>query len=243
MIIKINELQANMSVIYKINYKNNKFYIGRTNDLKRRISEHLNAWKKLSYKSIQDCDQAIYEQGGIEEIEILEFVPDIKLLPEREKYWIEKYNAFYDPMGYNKSPGGTTSDQVGEESGRAVFTNEQVLDIRKRRYYGERKKDVYQDYSNYSFGTFEKIWLGNGYTNIGQEYIIPTNFITRQEYSSRANAGVQNGRAKCTKEQVLNIRFRYDNGESIISIAKDFPYITESTIRRIATRQTYKNIE
>lgn len=61
----------------------------------------------------------------------------------------------------------------------AVFTEEQVLDIRKRRYLGERKKDVYLDYADYSFGTFEKVWLGRGYSNIGKEYIIPTHSISR----------------------------------------------------------------
>ena len=77
MILKIKDLQNNMSVIYKINYNNGKFYIGCTNDLKRRMSEHINAWKKSHYKTTQECDLAIREQNGLEEIEILEFVPEL----------------------------------------------------------------------------------------------------------------------------------------------------------------------
>ena len=111
-----------------------------------------------------------------------------------------------------------TSLRINIEKIVAVFTNEEVLDIRKRRFLKERKKDVYQDYKNHSFGSFEKIWLGYGYPNIGTEYIIPTNSKTRAEYSSEANQGVKNGRAKCSKEQVLDIRRRYDNGESFIDI-------------------------
>lgn len=56
MIIQIKDLKDNMSVIYKINYNNGNFYIGLTNNLKRRMSEHINAWKKNNVKKIQDCD-------------------------------------------------------------------------------------------------------------------------------------------------------------------------------------------
>lgn len=106
MVLKIKDLEDNMSVIYKINYRDGKFYIGFTNDLKRRISEHLNAWKKARYKKIQDCDIAIHKQNGIDEIEILEFVSDISLLEERERYWITYYDAYNSDIGYNKTPGG-----------------------------------------------------------------------------------------------------------------------------------------
>jgi len=123
------------------------------------------------------------------------------------------------------------------------LTNNQVLDIRKRRYLGERKKDVYLDYSDYSFATFERIWLGKGYPGIGKEYLIPTNSISKQEYSSAANKGLNNGRAKCSKEMILEVRKRYDNGESISSILKDFSYVSRNTIRRIALRESYKDVE
>lgn len=241
MIVKIKDLENNMSVIYKINYNDGKFYIGFTNNLKRRMSEHINAWKKMSYKKIQDCDKAIYDQGGLEEVEILEFVPDLSLLEEREIYWISYYNAYPSSLSYNNSPGGYNGGH-GENNKKAVFTNEQVLDIRKRRYLGERKKDVYQDYQNYSFNTFERIWLGRGYADVGVEYLIKANSISRQEYSHRANNGLNNGRAKCSKEQILEIRSRYDNGESLSSISKSFQNICKSTVRRIAKRESYKDV-
>lgn len=240
MIVKISELKNNMSVIYKINYKDGRFYIGLTDDLKRRMSEHISAWKKMNYKKIQDCDKAIYEQGGIDEVEILEFAP-IEKLEEREIYWISYYNAYHSDLGYNNSPGGYNGGS-GVDNPKSIFSKEQVLDIRKRRFFGERKKDVYKDYSNYSFGTFEKIWLGRGYNNIGHEYIIQPNTISRQEYSHNANNGLKNGKSKCNKEQILEIRYRYDNGEPINLIAKDFNHISKSTVRRIALRESYKDV-
>ena len=230
-----------MSVIYKINYLDGHYYIGLTNDLKRRMSEHQNAWKK-TYKKIQDCDIAIHNQGGIDQVEILEFVP-IPQLEERERYWIEYFNAYESPLGYNKTPGGDSSNQTGSQNHRAVFTNEQVYDIRKRRFLGERKKDVYKDYSFASFSGFEKVWLGTGYNNIGQEFIIQANQKSRQEYSHEANSGLKNGRAKASYEDIIQIRQRKDAGETYTSIAKDFPHLSKSTIRRIALRESYKDVK
>lgn len=242
MIVKIKDLQHNMCVIYKINYNDGHYYIGLTVDLKRRMSEHLNDGKKFSYRNVSDCDKAIYEQGGLEEVEILEFCKEEEL-EERECYWIKKYNAYESPLGYNKTPGGSGSNQAGIFNANAVFSNEEVYDIRKRRYMGERKKDVYADYAQHPLSTFEKIWLGRGYTDIGSEFFIKTGSKSRQEYSSLANSGTNNGRSKVTREEVLEIRRRRENGETFVSIAKDFPQINKSTVRRIALRESYKDIE
>lgn len=84
--------------------------------------------------------------------------------------------------------------------------------------------------------------MGRGYPNIGQEYIIPTHSISRQEYSSMANKGLKNGRAKFTKEQILDIRKRFDEGESLVSIHNDYNFVSRSTISRVAYRQVYKDI-
>ena len=240
MILQVKNLEPNICCIYKLNYPNGKIYIRYTIDLQRRMHEH----NFNSHKKLQPCDAAIKKYGIFTEVEILEFINDPSLLAEKEKYWIKKFNAYEDKnIGYNLTPGGDASGQFGDKNAQAVFSNSQVLDIRKRRYNGERKKDVYKDYSNYSFSTFEKIWLGRGYPNIGKEYIIQTNSKSRSEYSSEANAGTKNGRAKCSKEEVLDIRKRYDNGESIANICKIYTKISKSTIRRIALRESYNSIK
>ena len=239
MIFDISELKPNMACIYKINYPNGKIYIGCTIDLKRRMKEH----NFNSHQKLQPCDLAIQKYGKITKIEVIEFINDLALLEEREKYWIKYYNSNNKEIGYNLTPGGDSSTQFGIDNPKAVFTNDEVLDIRKRRFLKERKKDVYQDYQQHSFSTFEKIWLGHGYPNIGQEYLIPTNNKSRAEYSSEANSGVKNGRAKCSKEQVLDIRNRYDSGASFTEIQKLYNFLSKSTIRRIALRESYSSIK
>lgn len=240
MIVNISDLKPNMMVIYKINFPNGKIYIGLTTDLKRRMWEHNAPISPNKKRPI--CDYAIAKYGKITEIEILEFINNSNLLGIREQYWINYYHSNDKTVGYNLTIGGDTSQLIGENNNRSVFTNEQVLDIRKRRFLKERKKDVYKDYKDYSFATFEHIWLGRGYPDIGKEYIIPTNSISRQQYSSEANTGVKNGRAKFSIDQIKEIRQRYNNGETISNILKDFNFVSRATIYRIVHNQVYKDI-
>ena len=236
--VKLSELDNGIQGVYKINYPNGKIYIGISNDIKRRMYEHNNTMRLLSHPQ-QPCDLAIKKYGKINEIEILELVKDYNILLEREKYWIAYYHATDRNIGYNISPGGYSS---GENSPNAVFTNEQVLDIRKRRFYGERKIDVYKDYNTHNFSTFQHIWLGRGYPGIGTEFLIPVNSKSRQEYSSLANSGSRNNKAKLNENMVKEIRRRYDSGENPMSIQKDFSFVNINSIRRVCKRETWKNV-
>lgn len=238
--MKIKELKNGVSGIYKLNFPNGKIYIGLSNDIKRRMYEHNNT-NRLKNHYNTPCDLAIQKYRRFEEIEILEYVEDPSLLSEREQYWISKFHSNEKSIGYNLTPGGEAL--LGEDNPNSVFSNEEVLEIRKRRFAGERKIDVYQDYSDKSFGTFEKIWLGKSFPHIGKEFIIPTNEISRQEYSSIANRGENNNKAKLTENDVKAIRKRYDNGEKVGSISKDFPFVNKNSIRRVCKRETWTYIK
>lgn len=240
-IIKLKDLPNKVSGIYKLNYPNGKIYIGFSNDIKRRMYEHNNIKRLETHKQFP-CDLAIKKYGLFEEVEILEYITDISKLGEREKYWIQFYHSDNEEIGYNLTPGGDQSMLFGENATNSIFTNDQVLNIRKRRFLGERKCDVYKDYNNFSFSTFEHIWLGRGYPNIGQEYIIPIGEKTRQEYSSIANSGSRNNKAKLNEEIVKEIRKRYDAGESPVDIQKDFSMVNINSIRRVCKRETWKNV-
>lgn len=240
-IIELKNLKSGVSGIYKLNYPNGKIYIGMSCDIKRRMYEHNNI-KRLETHKQSPCDLAIKKYGAFEEIEILEYIDNLTLLGEREQYWINFYHSNEKEIGYNLTIGGDGELLFGENNPNATFSNEEVLDIRKRRFLGERKRDVYQDYQQFSFSSFEHVWLGRGYSNIGQEYLIPTGAKTRQEYSSIANSGSRNNKAKLNEKMVREIRRRYDNGESPIDIQKDFSLVNINSIRRVCKRETWKNV-
>lgn len=123
---------------------------GLSIDIKRRIKGH-----NTHPEDKTPCDKAINKYGKITEIEILEFVNDKDLLQERERYQISYYQINNKEYGYNLTEGGDLSFQCGEKSPRAIFTDEQILDIRKRRFNGELRRDVYKDYSDKSLATFD----------------------------------------------------------------------------------------
>lgn len=58
--ILTKDLQPSMMGIYKINFPNNKIYIGKSIDIKRRIFEH-----NCPSNNQTPCDKAINELGRI----------------------------------------------------------------------------------------------------------------------------------------------------------------------------------
>jgi len=228
MILKICNLKNNISGIYKVNFPNGKIYIGQSCNIKRRMYEHNN-----TNKLITPCDYAVLKYGKISEIEILEIIDDLQLLNEREKYWIKYYSSTDRKIGYNLCIGGKTLQ--GENSPRAKFSNEDVYTIRLKKFQGELKKEVYNEfYSDYKFGTFENIWLGRTYSNIGTELKI--------KYDAKLYSGEKSKHSKLTEDEVLKIRKRYDNGEMQKDIAEDYPFVGRNAIRSVCKRLTWKTI-
>ena len=94
-----------MGFIYKITNPNNKIYIGKTYCLRKRINGHKSHSKKgfkhILYNSIRKYGWDLHKLEVIEEIED-------GLMNEREMYWIEKFNTYYqsNPQGMNMTLGG-----------------------------------------------------------------------------------------------------------------------------------------
>lgn len=92
----------NLKGIYKItNLKNNKVYIGSSNNLKQRLRQH-RSFLKLN----EHCNkhlQSSYNKYGIEnfKFEILEVIEE-KKLEEREEYYINLFDCVNNKKGYNK---------------------------------------------------------------------------------------------------------------------------------------------
>lgn len=106
-----------MSGIYIItNLVNGKTYIGKSNNIKRRFSEHRNL-NKESNKSLLFA----YKKYGIENFsfDVLE-ICDISELNEREMFWIEKLNPEYNrTRGGDGNFGRILSDESKEKLRRA----------------------------------------------------------------------------------------------------------------------------
>lgn len=104
--MKLKEIDYGLSGIYKLMFDNNKIYIGLSNDIRRRINEHLRR-DVIEYPNL--LISKAFKKHRLVDIEILELIDenDREKLKDREKYWIQFYNSFKDRnKGYNMTEGG-----------------------------------------------------------------------------------------------------------------------------------------
>lgn len=96
-----------MRGIYKItNTINNKCYIGKSEDLAKRLKYHTDTLVRGSNKN-KHMQNAYNMYGpGTFTVEILEDLDDDVDINEREKYWISFYQSSDDRYGYNRTKGG-----------------------------------------------------------------------------------------------------------------------------------------
>ena len=96
-----------MRGIYKVvNLKTNQVYIGKSENLEKRMHYHLTSlkgnWNKNKY-----LQQSFNEYGANNfKIEIVELLDNDKDLNEYEKYYIDQYQAYKPEFGFNRTYGG-----------------------------------------------------------------------------------------------------------------------------------------
>ena len=213
--------------IYKINFPNNKCYIGLSNNIPRRIKEHNHDKRQpILYNAIHK-----YYQGYIPEFEILEIIPadDKKLLLQKEFEYIKFYHSDNKEYGYNLNAGGNL---YGIYNPQGKFTEEDIQDIydllREKDYPINKIAEIYEC----SRRTLEEINKGNRYfhTNI--------NYPIRKENLSQN--GTKNPNAKFNQE-ILDLII-WDLQNTLIEY-KDLAIkynCSSTTIGNICRGQSYK---
>lgn len=217
--------------IYKITKKENgKSYIGQSNNIERRFSEH-------KTKTDIPIEIAI-NKYGVDAFNF-EIVEECSLdeLDDREKYWIAFYNT-YKGFGYNCNEGGGNSR--GENNGRTNLTNEDVAYIRECYNLHKRRREVYQQFQDkISFDGFASIWDGSTWKDIKMEVYTEEN---KNFYKYHATDGANSDNAKFSNKEVLQMRERYVN-EDARSIYKDFKdRCSYQTLQAILWGRTYKDL-
>lgn len=104
-----------MTGIYKItNLINGHAYVGQAKDIERRWAQEKNMSKNQNNPGYNYPLMKAFRKYGIEnfKFEIIEEC-DINDLNNREIYWIEFYNTFFN--GYNQTLGGDTTSQQPKE--------------------------------------------------------------------------------------------------------------------------------
>lgn len=116
-------------VIYKaVNLKNGKIYIGRTNNFKKRVGEHLRSKSNFCFS------RAINKYGKDNFIfEIIHVAKNNTELSQLEEFYINKYNSIV-PSGYN---------QISYNSGRYITDDKTSLKIRNSHLLKKERSSGY----------------------------------------------------------------------------------------------------
>ena len=129
--------------IYKITNKiNGHAYIGLSTNIEERWKQHQSLYNqnresnKVLYKAFQKYGIENFIFEVLEECSILE-------LSEKEKYYIEKFDTYFN--GYNMTAGG--EDNQGDSHPKHKLEQKDIEDIRTRYNNLERRKDVYDLYN------------------------------------------------------------------------------------------------
>lgn len=208
-----------LETLYKISCKiNNKFYIGSTSHLNKRIERHLkNAifdQYEIWYKKCPELYEDIIRYGIDNfEVTIINETNDKIEISRQESKEIRKNSR--NPLLYNKTMGA---------SGRRVLSDEDVYFIRelyknKTIYIKEAYEIYYKDIVTYR--AFKKCWHGDTFKDI--HYDVYTKENKDWHFAKgQSRPGEKNPKSKYTKEEVISIRKRRDNGEPKEVVKRDF---------------------
>ena len=220
--------------IYKItNLINGKIYIGQSVDIKRRFSEHQS--KGISSRIPLDRDIQKYKKENFL-FEVIECC-SIEELNAKETYWILYYNS--NVNNYNFSLGGDFNSR-GENNGRAILREEDVIIIRRAYMEHKRRRDVYKLFEDkISFNSFSRIWDGTSWTHIMPEVFTEENKLF---YSRKATNGELSMTSSFTNEEVIFLRNQYVL-KSAKELYKDYSNrCSYQSFQQILWGRTYKEL-
>lgn len=225
---KMDECPNNLSGIYKINFPNGKIYIGKSNDIKRRMKEHL-------YDNRTTVDRAI-KKYGLKEFELLEEIEpnNNELMQSKEKYWIEYFNSNNKKIGYNQTSGGDGASP-GTDNISARFNQQEIEEIYNLLLY---KKEIFIYQIAEMYNVFPSIISG---INTGKHYYNPSftyplRESTRFKKGSTANKkGVNSNNSKFNENdinEVYDLLLNSNMSFEQIAKKKKVCYATISKINR-----------
>ena len=232
--LKMSDCSVNKvySGIYKISFSNGKVYIGRSNNIYRRMLEHNN-----DFRNKLPIEYAIMKYGKVQEFDILELIDDIEEMKIREQYWIKYFDSTNKEKGYNVSIGGDGAGP-GSLNSQAKFTEEQIQILYKelKENLDETLEQIADKY-NIHLSTLSRINNGHSYYHSTIKYPIRNSKECKQVV-----VGVKNANSKFNQEDLDNIYYllQYQQDLSMKKIAEKYK-VWASVIQNINLGKTYYN--
>lgn len=152
--------------VYKLNFSDGSFYIGRSSNIEVRITSHISEFKnnKSNYKILEKKASGIVITG----YDILEECSSIEESKTKEIYYIKAYEAL--EKGLNISPGGEDI-LYGEKNSRSKYTNEQLYRVLVLLGEGRTQKDISSEL-NVSINVVKEVSCGSKHIWLMEAYPI-----------------------------------------------------------------------
>jgi group I intron endonuclease len=228
-----------ISGIYCITNKiNNKKYIGQSNSIFSRWSEHYRTSKNNSNRC-SIIHQAINKYGVSNfTFEILELC-DIDKLNELEIFYIKSFKE-QGYILYNVTEGGDGGNiMYGEDNPNSILTNQEVYDIREQYNNHTSKHDVYNIYQNkITFSGFCDIWCGKSRKDIHMDVYTTEN----KDFHKHNFTKDLFDNSNFTEEDVKIIRNLKQKGLCRKEVYEKYKWINLNTFNDIWYYHTFKNI-
>ena len=211
-----------MPLIYAYKKKTEQkiVYFGQTSNLKRRRYQH--EITDPYHEKVKEYNFPLsrgIRKYGIEEYECLvleDNIPESEI-DDREKYWINYYDTYEDPLGYNLTPGG--------KSGSRYYKFEKsIINLAKSLIKEGRPFSEIKEIAGISIEHLSEINTGKRHFDENENY--PLNIMTR-------------GR-KTTEEEVNNIYSLLKEGQLTIREISKKINVSESVVSSINTGQCFK---
>lgn len=222
--------------IYKFqNKKNNKIYIGQSNNIPRRFYEHL-------FRNEQIIDKAIKKHGIVNfDFQIIEEC-SIDELNQKESYWIEYYQSKI-PYGYNVKD--STGAVRGESNGQSKLKDEDIFFIRtcyREKIYKTSAELWKENYKHLNQGTIESVFFGKSWTHLMMDvYTEDLKNYYKEQYlktaiGGRHRKGENNPMSILSEKDVINMRVLYQT-KSRQEIFEKYPNYSHRAIVSIISGQ------
>lgn len=237
-----------MYYIYKIqNIKNNKIYIGLTNNINRRRSRHFT--DLLNNRHDNSFLQEEFNIYGRENFTFsMEFKGDVtpEEIGQKEREYIKKYDSYRN--GYNQNEGGN----FGPSNGGTHLTYSDIYNICAALEFCSRPGEVLAQMFNVSRTTISRIKRGENHCQAIEEYKQMTLEKRKEIYKifcessnfdvKKIHQTIIKGKRKLSKEQVFMVLYNYEYKIVPITHMRDIVKVKSTyTLDTIKKGKSYKD--
>lgn len=225
------------------NLATDKVYIGRSNDIYRRIGEHLRCSYNPNDKTYNDHFHRSLRKYSIEQWEItcVYTSDDKKDLVEKEQKYIMQYDSVNN--GYNSTYETNSPDRSHV---KRKLSDDDIWTIREAYANHKDKMDVFNVYKHkIAWSTFSKVWTGFSCKDIHYDVYSDENKKYYQEKRNELSKNVKytHNMYKHTRDYVYDIRRLYS--EEVLSykeVYDRYSFLNENSFKDIWYGRTFTDI-